>query len=676
MKSLLGGNLEGPADFGRQMMFINIVKTARKFGSAETPYDGKGVVDALGNPTGDCGITLFTEQVNHGGTYKFSCSGICTPQLAGTRGTVKNLAFNPAINRTTADIVLDANATQAFIRIVGTKGGVKNIKMLRPGYTDDDAVFTTDFLKMIEPFGALRFMDLLRTNNSVITKWSERPTFDTATYSTNGIPYEVAIDLCNQTGKDCWINIPAGVDDAFLDELAKLLKDRLGKNTNCYIEYSNEVWNTIFSQEKINREKAMAEAATGDKYYTTTNQWYQGWARTARMAVKAKLACNKYMPNDSRIRVVLAGQIANNATMEHGLFSVDKFYGPPKNYFYAIAGAPYFGHVKEFCSRTDLTAGDFFGPYEFDRLNSDGSVKQHYKGLNYMMDRAVASTTGDGVKGMRALAKQYGVKALCYEGGVDLGQYNTSLPAKLAAQDDPRMGDAVRTNLTKWFEGSADPFFYFTVSSGYGKYGYWGLTQDPRNLTVPKYAAAKTVADRFKESTPVPSSSSSTPPPSSSSSTPALKIAVNLLDTTNGKIVSAVSEGQSIDLNGKNRTIAFTPSSAVGSLRLIVDGSSRVEKTFPYHVAGDFVPWNPASGKHTLQALAYASKDGSGPVLGQVALSVVALAAPLPSSSSSSAPQPPSSSSSSSHPSSSSAAEKKIASVVVNYTDGTSLRIA
>ncbi len=57
--------------------------------------------------------------------------------------------------------------------------------------------------------------------------------------------------------------IPTAADDAFVEQLATLIKTRLKPNLKCYIEYSNENWNTRFPGFNYSEAKARQLGLTG-----------------------------------------------------------------------------------------------------------------------------------------------------------------------------------------------------------------------------------------------------------------------------------------------------------------------------------------------------------------------------------------------------------------------------
>lgn len=123
-------------------------------------------------------------------------------------------------------------------------------------------IWNKEFLNDIAPFSILRTIEWTSTNNSKISQWNERrqpthPNNDNIGWisrddpKTAGIAYKWLIDLCNRTGKDLWINVPHLSTEKYWLYLANLLKSELSPNINIYLEYSNEVWNSTFSQHQF-----------------------------------------------------------------------------------------------------------------------------------------------------------------------------------------------------------------------------------------------------------------------------------------------------------------------------------------------------------------------------------------------------------------------------------------
>ena len=89
-----------------------------------------------------------------------------------------------------------------------------------------------------------------------------------------GGPWEHLILLANLTKKDAWINIPAKATDAYVRNVANMFKygsdgvnpytttqknpiyPPLAPGLHVYVEYSNEVWNSEFTQMADNCQLA------------------------------------------------------------------------------------------------------------------------------------------------------------------------------------------------------------------------------------------------------------------------------------------------------------------------------------------------------------------------------------------------------------------------------------
>ncbi len=291
-KPPLGVNLEFVSDAARSMVFVDAMKSARKFGSADSPWDERATVGADGWPTGDSGVVVMANTPVPAGDYLFSCTGFCDLGTPTMGSEIREAGYDRATHTKTATIRLASETDHLFLSFKNMRGGVKNIRLLRPGYSlKTDQVFTKEFLDAIVPFTALRLMDFTRTNSTTVSTWEQRPKLtDAIQSSTNGVAWEYGIMLANQAGKDLWINVPDQADDDYVKQLARLLKEKLNKDRNVYVEYSNEVWNSIFPQYGHNMDAAKKEITAGNKLLNDEgkddNQYYWGWKRVSQRLVQ------------------------------------------------------------------------------------------------------------------------------------------------------------------------------------------------------------------------------------------------------------------------------------------------------------------------------------------------------------------------------------------------------
>jgi hypothetical protein len=213
------------------------------------------------------------------------------------------------------------------------------------------------------------------------------------------------------------------------------------------------------------------------------NEIYWARKRIAKQAVRIK----QLLGPDPRFRVVLASQLGAGTPgtmLKQQLEFIDKYFGPPSQFIYAVAGAPYFAPGKD----------------ENDPAKKKWYTERPDVTVDGICDRLLARTAtsaNDNVKAFHALARQYNVKSFAYEGGLDLQQFSSNVDIKMASQYDPRAGAAVEDYLNHWYTAGGDALFYFTLSCKYSKSGYWGLTEDVRDLTTPKYQAAVRVAQKL-----------------------------------------------------------------------------------------------------------------------------------------------------------------------------------
>jgi hypothetical protein len=523
----LGVNLEGVNDWSRLSPFADLMKSSRVWGSPSDPWIHTVQTDAQGWPLQDAGVVVKVIQDDAGdpraasryvdkGVYRLSFKGRATVRPVSSSGvTVRNYSHDDGTNRSTAEVVVGDKATQLILSFVGTQGGVRDVQLL-PANAAPGQTFSAEFRAAIAPFGTLRFMDFLRTNGSQVRHWSERTTPSAATQANEkGGAYEYAIQMANELGKDIWINVPSLADDAYVRALAELLKQSLAPERVVYVEYSNELWNFVFSQTKQNLEAAVAEAIAGDTTLTNgkrctaelfkaesgeCNPYWAGFYRVGKKSARiAQIFSEVFGPGalNTRVRVVYATQFANPAIAERVLRNVATYRGKPASLFYAVAAAPYF-YLDEGLARSPRLDADAIHASLQKSLETEVlpffAPGVMHKGA---FRKGVAYRGGEGENpSLKALADYYGIKSFAYEGGPDLRQENVSLPAKFAANVDERMGAKMEQLLQQWYGCGNGLYVHFTLTSTYGRYGHWGLTNDARDLQTAKYRAVAAAARR------------------------------------------------------------------------------------------------------------------------------------------------------------------------------------
>jgi hypothetical protein len=520
----IGVNVDGVADWSRLPLFVDLMKSSRNWGSAKTPWVHDVPVDAAGWPLQDAGVVVRVLQQDPGeptgsrrylkpGIYPLSFTGKAMVRpVASSSVTLRNYAYDPHANHSTAEIVVGASATQLMLAFEGTQGGVRNVKLLAPGY-GPGVTFTDEFRRAVMPFDTLRMMDVLATNANPLTSWSERTTPNSATQSgSRGVAFEYVVQMANETGKNIWINVPVGADDAYIRSLAELLRDSLDPARSVYVEFSNELWNNAFIQTHQNIAAAVSEAVAGDLTLT-------GGVRCTQDAFHAGKDCNSYWAGlfragkrlarisdifagvigrramNQRVRPVLATQFANRHIAEQVLKNIAMYRGKPSSILYGIASAPYFYLDEALSTSPKLTADEIFASLE---ASLDKELLPVFAGgvtEKSGFRRDVRYQGADwSAPSQKALAEHYGLQSLAYEGGPDFRQNTVSLPAKFQANLDQRMGQLLQRMLRQWYGCGNGLFVYFSLASAYGQHGYWGLTNDPANLDAVKYRTVASFA--------------------------------------------------------------------------------------------------------------------------------------------------------------------------------------
>lgn len=261
-------NLAEVNDWSVQQPFLDVFKTSRRWiGHLPRQWGGvtyedllqAGYLDEdgwpLGKPPelGSIGTLILTDMPEAAqslaGRYQLSFDG---DGIVEVQGRVSNVRYGDG--RVSFDYSPGKGAVEIRIqRSDRRKTGdyVRNIKVIKEEHLAAYAAgqrFNPDWLARIGGFSVLRMMDWMRTNNSDISSWDQRPKPDDFTYGMTGVPVEVMLQLANQLEADPWFTLPHMADDDFVRNFARLVRKGLAPGRKAYVEYSNEVWNWAFEQ--------------------------------------------------------------------------------------------------------------------------------------------------------------------------------------------------------------------------------------------------------------------------------------------------------------------------------------------------------------------------------------------------------------------------------------------
>ena len=510
---MIGVEVEPMREGSRSRAFVDLGRVFRPW----APITGNDPVplDANGWPLTDAATVFFdirpvaawagpdqiddpdAFQPDWSGVYHLSFQGAADLVFADAgRTSARNQRYDPATNTTTAEVVVEPGAGLLVISFTNTRrtpesplhSGITNVRLIRPGYEPGTGqIFTTEFLSALGPFRTLRFMTMMSTNSADAPfeepgsrkEWSDRHTPADATQADvgrkRGFAWEYVILLANMAGKDVWINVPASATDDYVRELARLLKRTLHPDLKIYIEHSNEVWNSLFSGYHWNRAAAVAEVSAGDSPLDSGGVNDPAvWARrrhAKRLMEISNLFREVYGEEaiNTTVRPVFAHWMIRPNEYRGALAWLESHYGPPSQYFYAVATGHYFGET----------------PREGE------SIAQIHQEMRRESDQTV-----NFIRAIQDVAEGFGLRFFAYEGGPDNGGGSrVNVGNRILANRHPGMRDLILRHLRdNWFSQGGGLYMYFTLSGAYSRYGCWGLTEDIVNTNTVKFQAIRELA--------------------------------------------------------------------------------------------------------------------------------------------------------------------------------------
>jgi hypothetical protein len=361
-------------------------------------------------------------------------------------------------------------------------------------------IFNPAFLKLIQNFRALRFMDWFRTNGSTLASWTDRPIPTDAFFGTSkGVPIEIAVQLSNAVSADAWMNVPVMADDNFIRQMAALVHGQLGGTQKIYVELSNEVWNFSFSQAKYAASQGQSLWPTrpsGSGGYEYNREWYG--MRTAQMCDIWRSVWH----SDPRLVCVLGAQAAWSFTATEALKCSYWTQGAPcsGHAIDAVAVAPYMGGAvpSAWTSQSDGGLANLFQSLYSQNDPAIDDVSFFSRMLKRWTRPQTMVPTGGFIAQDAAWERDfitnlapYKLPLLAYEGGQNFAYGSTDALNSLymAANRDPRMGQAYMRYFQQWKTGGGQLFMYYNDVGGESKYGSWGALESIIQTTSPLRSA-------------------------------------------------------------------------------------------------------------------------------------------------------------------------------------------
>jgi len=536
----LGFGLTGIADFSTATPFLNVFKSSRPFlGHVNGQWGGidhedllaEGWLDANGWPTGipaqadSIGTVILTElpaeMTQAEGRYRVTWDGDGTLEIGlGAR----DVTFGA--NEAWFSFVPDGESLVSLnITAANAANPLRDIAVVHARHVADfDAgtVFDPAWLSIIEDAHALRFMDWMDTNNSIIATPQDAPHLDDASWARGGVPLEVMIALANETLTDPWFTLPHRATDAYMREFVTEVRETLDANLTPYFEFSNEVWNWQFQQAQ--ESHALGQA----RFDGVSDAWVQHYAADAvRMA---QIIDAVYGPDTSDVIKVIATQTGWQG-LEQAILNAPHWVAEdpgnrsaPSAYFDAYAVTGYFdgglGHdakaplvldwIAESLSRAQADAAmlglsgaaraAYVADHRYDYATSlaaqeiaDGSVTANPEGsITALVDLFIYH---------KAQADAAGLELVMYEGGshiVGIGawQSNETLTDFFTHLNyTPEMGTLYEGLMQSWLATGGTLFNAFTAVSRPSQYGSWGhlrhmQDENPRMDAVEDFLAA------------------------------------------------------------------------------------------------------------------------------------------------------------------------------------------
>ena len=329
----LGINLNHMAEWILNGAFTNMFREAKQWNGSPTldangwPTAGWPVQSSLVNNVGAANVRTGTYTVYFAGSGTITISGSASASITSSGQTFTVVT---AVNSGIGVTISSSSASPNHVRDIAVVHSTDIADYLA------GESFTALFRASVAAVGSvIRFMDPFATNASEHIDWANRATPSLYTQnsasgssvgsSTKGMCIEFAVELCNKTGCDMWLNVPHRATDDYCSQLFAYVAANLSPGLLCWVELSNEVWNSLF-------DRAAGDAGPTDNgqytyFVTLANSLGLGGANNSekrqraykRRAIEVFALAVTAFGGTSRLRRVLAGQRIARTILDYSL---------------------------------------------------------------------------------------------------------------------------------------------------------------------------------------------------------------------------------------------------------------------------------------------------------------------------------------------------------------------
>ena len=504
--SELGMNLAAVVDWGSQLPFLDLAKQSREWVAQKTgaPWGKGGELEltedgwvARLKPGQHADLIFLTLRGNplysH---YRVTYDGEGEIRYMLAADLHKRDRSNNT-DHITVRYKQDSGVTYAVLRIVNTnvRNPIRNIRIVPSRYVelhDNGEHFNPDWLRIIRNFKVIRYMDWMKTNNSRLEKWSDRPLPGDRSWSPKGVPVEIMVALSNRTKSSPWFTMPHRATDEYIQKFAQFVRDNLDSDLKVYVEYSNEVWNRMFTQFSYAQERAFEffgnREAVLQWYGLRAGQICEVWKRIfAKQAHRVQCIVSTHTFAMGRERQILECPLWQKTSSKRCIdLGID-----------ALAITGYFsGCLHGMTNNPSGNKIELIRSWAWaGRKGLDLAFKQLQSGSEFACFDTLLETKKR-YEYYKRVADQYGIQLHVYEGGSHITGLGTPIQrdAKVfeflhKVNRDSRIFDAYMKNFHNWKNINGSLFMHYLDVQPAGYSGIFGALESLNDLDAPKYKA-------------------------------------------------------------------------------------------------------------------------------------------------------------------------------------------